>query len=291
MKLVTFTQGGSTRIGVLDGDTIVDLSVANSTLPREMCAFLAAGADALAAAKQAVGGASARVALKEVKLEAPILRPPKILAVGLNYKDHIAETGSKTPEVPMIFNKQSTAVNSPHGDIHLPRASEQLDYEGEFAIVIGRYCRHVPKQRAREVIVGYSIANDVSVRDWQRRVPTFTMGKSWDTHCPLGPCIVTADEVGDPHALDLKTWVNGELRQHSNTSQLLFNCFDLVEHLSTAFTLEPGDIISTGTPGGVAVAMKPPKWLKAGDVVKVAIEKLGEIENRVIAEPENTPRI
>jgi 2-keto-4-pentenoate hydratase/2-oxohepta-3-ene-1,7-dioic acid hydratase in catechol pathway len=291
MKLVTFTQGGSTRIGVLDGNIIVDLSVATPTLPREMCAFLAAGADALAAAKQAGSGASARVALKEVKLEAPILRPPKILAVGLNYKDHIAETGSKTPEVPMIFNKQSTAVNSPNGDIHLPRASEQLDYEGELAVVIGRYCRHVPKQRAREVIVGYSIANDASVRDWQRRVPTFTMGKSWDTHCPLGPCIVTADEVGDPHALDLKTWVNGELRQHSNTSQLLFNCFDLVEHLSTAFTLEPGDIISTGTPGGVAVAMKPPKWLRAGDVVKVAIEKLGEIENRIIAEPENTPRI
>jgi 2-keto-4-pentenoate hydratase/2-oxohepta-3-ene-1,7-dioic acid hydratase in catechol pathway len=291
MKLVTFTHNGSTRIGVFVGDAIVDLSVAAPDLPREMCAFLAAGAPTLDAARQAAGSASARVALKDIRLEAPILRPPKILAVGLNYKDHIAETGNKTPEYPMIFNKQSTAINRPGGDIHLPRASEQLDYEGEFAIVIGRYCRHVPKNRAREVIVGYTIANDVSVRDWQRRVPTFTMGKSWDTHCPLGPCITTADEVGDPHTLDLKTWVNGELRQSSNTSQLLFNCFDLVEHLSTAFTLEPGDIISTGTPGGVAAAMKPPKWLKPGDVVKIAIEKLGEIENRVIAEPENTPRI
>jgi 2-keto-4-pentenoate hydratase/2-oxohepta-3-ene-1,7-dioic acid hydratase in catechol pathway len=291
MKLVTFTQGGSTRIGVLNGDTIVDLSVAAPHLPREMCAFLAAGTEALAAAKQAASSVSARVALRDVRLEAPILRPPKILAVGLNYKDHIAETGNKTPEVPMIFNKQSTAVNRPNGDIHLPRVSEQLDYEGEFAVVIGRYCRHVPKNRAHEVIVGYTIANDVSVRDWQRRVPTFTMGKSWDTHCPLGPCITTADEVGDPHTLDLKTWVNGELRQHSNTSQLLFNCFDLVEHLSTVFTLEPGDIISTGTPGGVAAAMKPPKWLKPGDVVKVAIEKLGELENRVIAEPEGVARI
>jgi 2-keto-4-pentenoate hydratase/2-oxohepta-3-ene-1,7-dioic acid hydratase in catechol pathway len=291
MKLATFTHAGSTRIGVVDGDAIVDLSVAAPALPREMCAFLAAGTEALAAARQAVSTSSARVALKEVKLEAPILRPPKILAVGLNYKDHIAETGNKTPEVPVIFNKQSTAVNSPYGDIHLPRVSEQLDYEGELAVVIGRYCRHVPKSRAPEVIVGYTIANDVSVRDWQRRVPTFTMGKSWDTHCPLGPWITTADEVGDPHALDLKTWVNGELRQHSNTSQLLFNCFDLVEHLSTAFTLEPGDVISTGTPAGVAAAMNPPKWLKPGDVVKIAIEKLGEIENRVIAEPENTPRI
>jgi 2-keto-4-pentenoate hydratase/2-oxohepta-3-ene-1,7-dioic acid hydratase in catechol pathway len=291
MKLATFTQGGSTRIGIVEGDSIVDLSVAAPSLPREMCAFLTAGADALAAARQAAGNSSARMALKEVRLEAPILRPPKILAVGLNYKDHIAETGNKTPEVPMIFNKQSTAVNSPFGEIHLPRASEQLDYEGELGVVIGRYCRHVPKHRAREVIVGYTIVNDVSVRDWQRRVPTFTMGKSWDTHCPLGPWITTADEVGDPHALDLKTLVNGELRQHSNTGQLLFNCFDLVEHLSTVFTLEPGDVISTGTPSGVAAAMKPPKWLKPGDVVKIAIEKLGEIENRVIAEPENTPRI
>jgi 2-keto-4-pentenoate hydratase/2-oxohepta-3-ene-1,7-dioic acid hydratase in catechol pathway len=291
MKLVTFTHGGSTRIGVLEGNSIVDLSVAAPQLPREMCAFLAAGAEAMAAAKAAAASGSARIACADVKLEAPILRPPKILAVGLNYKDHIAETGNKTPEYPMIFNKQSTSVNAPNGDIHLPRASEQLDYEGEFAIVIGRYCRHVPKNRAREVIAGYTIANDVSVRDWQRRVPTFTMGKSWDTHCPLGPCITTADEIPDPHTLDLKTWVNGELRQSSNTSQLLFNAYDLIEHLSTAFTLEPGDVISTGTPGGVAVAMKPPKWLKPGDVVKIAIDKLGEIENRVIAEPENTPRI
>lgn len=291
MKLVTFTQANSTRIGVLDGEAIVDLAAAAPVLPREMCAFLAAGAAALETAKQAVSKTGARVALKDVKLEAPILRPPKILAVGLNYKDHIAETGNKTPEVPMIFNKQSTAVTGPRGDIYLPRESEQLDYEGEFAVVIGRYCRHVPKNRAREVIAGYAIVNDVSVRDWQRRVPTFTMGKSWDTHCPLGPWITTADEVGDPHTLALKTWVNGELRQNSNTSQLLFNAFDLIEHVTTAFTLEPGDVISTGTPGGVAVAMNPPKWLKPGDVVKIAIDKLGEIENRVIAEPEGTVRI
>ncbi len=291
MKLATFTHGGTTRIGVVDGAEVIDLAAVAPQLPREMCAFLAAGADALTTAKQALSSPYGRVALADVRLEAPILRPPKILAVGLNYKDHIAETGNKTPEVPMIFNKQSTSINRSGGDIYLPHVSEQLDYEGEFAVVIGRYCRHVPKNRAREVIAGYTIANDVSVRDWQRRVPTFTMGKSWDTHCPLGPYITTADEVGDPHTLDLKTWVNGELRQSSNTSQLLFNAFDLVEHLTTAFTLEPGDIISTGTPGGVAAAMKPPKWLKPGDVVKIAIDKLGEIENRVIAEPEGTVRI
>ena len=291
MKLVTFTESGSTRIGILDNDAVVDLSAAAPDLPTDMLAFLEAGSSALDTARQAAGNATARLALSDVKLEAPILRPPKILAVGLNYKDHIAETGRDTPEFPMIFNKQSTAVTGPTDVIHLPRVSDKLDYEGELAVVIGRRCRHVPKNRAAEVIVGYTIAHDVSVRDWQRRVPTFTMGKSFDTHCPLGPCIVTADEIGDPHGLELQTWVNGESRQHSNTRELLFDCFTLVEHLSTAFTLEPGDIISTGTPGGVGAAMKPPKFLKAGDVVKISIAKIGTLENQVIAEPEGTPRI
>lgn len=292
MKLATFTQAGATRIGVVDGEAIVDLSAAAPNLPTEMCAFLAAGTDALATARQAVESANAaRLALADVTVEAPILRPPKILAVGLNYRDHIAETGMQTPKYPMIFNKQSTAVTGPDTAIHVPRVSGDVDYEGELAVVIGRFCRHVPKNRAAEVIAGYTIAHDVSVRDWQRRVPTFTMGKSFDTHCPLGPYLVTADEVGDPHALDLKTWVNGEVRQSSNTCQLLFDCFDLVEHLSTVFTLEPGDVISTGTPGGVGFAMKPPKYLKPGDRVKIAIDKLGELENRVVAEPENTVRI
>ena len=292
MKLATFTQADATRIGVVDGEAIVDLSAAAPSLPTEMCAFLAAGIEALATARQAAESANApRLALADVTVEAPILRPPKILAVGLNYRDHIAETGMQTPKYPMIFNKQSTAVTGPDTAIHVPRVSGDVDYEGELAVVIGRFCRHVPKNRAAEVIAGYTIAHDVSVRDWQRRVPTFTMGKSFDTHCPLGPYLVTADEVGDPHALDLKTWVNGEMRQSSNTCQLLFDCFDLVEHLSTAFTLEPGDVISTGTPGGVGFAMKPPKYLKPGDRVKIAIDKLGVLENRVVAEPENTVRI
>lgn len=292
MKLATFTQAGTTRIGVVDGEAIVDLSAAAPDLPTEMCAFLAAGTAALATARQAAEQAgAARLALADVTVEAPILRPPKILAVGLNYRDHIAETGMQTPKYPMIFNKQSTAVTGPDTAIHVPRVSGDVDYEGELAVVIGRFCRHVPKNRAAEVIAGYTIAHDVSVRDWQRRVPTFTMGKSFDTHCPLGPYLVTADEVGDPHALDIETRVNGEVRQSSNTCQLLFDCFDLVEHLSTAFTLEPGDVISTGTPGGVGFAMKPPKYLTPGDRVKIAIDKLGVLENHVVAEPEGTGRI
>ena len=213
------------------------------------------------------------------------MRPPKILAVGLNYADHIAETGMETPEIPMIFNKQSTSIVGPGADVHVPKVSKLLDYEGELAVVIGRRCRHVPKDRARDVIAGYTIANDVSVRDWQMRVRTMTMGKSFDTHCPLGPAIVTGDEF-EPSGHELKTTINGELRQHSNTKELIFDCFDLVEHLSTAFTLEPGDIISTGTPSGVAAAMKPPVWLKAGDAMRVEIEGLGALENPVVDEPD-----
>ena len=282
MKLATFTHSGVTRIGVLDGEQIIDLAAAASELPTEMCAFLAAGESALEAAR---GADSPRIALADVKLEAPLLRPPKILAVGLNYADHVAETGMETPKHPMIFNKQSTSIVGPGADVHVPKVSKLLDYECELVVVIGRRCRHVPKDRAREVIAGYTIANDVSVRDWQMRVPTFTMGKSFDTHCPLGPAIVTGDEF-DPSDHEIKTFINGELRQHSNTKELIFDCFDLVEHLSTAFTLEPGDIISTGTPSGVAVAMKPPVWLKAGDVMRIEIEGLGSLENPVIDEPD-----
>lgn len=291
MKLATFNQAGTTRIGVVDGDQVVDLSAADPDLPTEMVAFLEAGDVALEGARAALAADGNRLSLADVTLESPVLRPPKILAVGLNYADHVAEAGLDTPKFPMIFNKQSTSAHPPYAPFHLPRASSALDYEGELGVVIGKRCRHVPRDRAQEVIAGYTVVNDVSVRDWQLRVPTFTMGKSWDTHCPMGPWIVTADEVGDPHSLDLKTWVNGELRQSSNTKNLIFDCFTLVEHLSTAFTLEPGDVIPMGTPGGVGIAMKPPKLLVVGDIVKISIDGIGEIENAVIDEPADTVRI
>jgi 2-keto-4-pentenoate hydratase/2-oxohepta-3-ene-1,7-dioic acid hydratase in catechol pathway len=293
MKLATFTHHGATRIGVVDADEITDLAAAAPDLPREMVAFLEAGEPALAAARSAATGGP-RIALSEVHLESPILRPPKILAVGMNYGDHAEEAkaaGMEIPKFPTIFNKQSTSAHPPGDPFHLPRVSSALDYEGELGVVIGRRCRHVPKERAEEVIAGYTIVNDVTVRDWQLRTPTFTIGKSFDTHCPMGPWIVTADEFGDPHSHDLKTWVNGELRQSSNTKHLIFDCFVLIEHMSTAFTLEPGDVIPTGTPAGVGIAMKPPQLLKSGDVVRVAIDGIGEIENAVIDEPAETVRI
>jgi len=290
MKLVTFTHGDSPRVGVVVDEQVVDLSQAAPELPTEMTALLAAGPDALARAGEAAASASARLPLADVTLCSPILRPPKILAVGLNYADHVAEAGLETPKHPMIFNKQSTSAHPPYQPFHMPRASTALDYEGELGVVIGKSCRHVPRHRAQDVIAGYTVVNDVSVRDWQLRVPTFTMGKSFDTHCPMGPWIVTTDEIADPHSLELKTWVNGELRQNSNTKNLIFDCFTLIEHLSTAFTLEPGDVIPTGTPGGVGVAMKPPSLLKVGDVVKIAISGIGEIENGVVEEPADTVR-
>jgi 2-keto-4-pentenoate hydratase/2-oxohepta-3-ene-1,7-dioic acid hydratase in catechol pathway len=284
MRLATFTHAGATRIGVVVGDEVVDLAEADPALPRAMEAFLEAGAPARAAAERAAAHA-ARIPLDDVHLEAPVLRPRKILAVGLNYADHVAESGMKAPEFPTIFNKQVTSVTGPYDPIHLPRVSRALDYEGELAFVIGRRARHVPRARAAEVIAGYLVLDDVSVRDWQLRTPTWTMGKSFDTHCPMGPWIVTSDELGDPHSLAIRTWVNGELRQDSNTKQLVHDCFALVEHLSTAFTLEPGDVVSTGTPGGVGMAMKPPRLLGVGDVVRVEIDRIGQIENPVVEEP------
>jgi 2-keto-4-pentenoate hydratase/2-oxohepta-3-ene-1,7-dioic acid hydratase in catechol pathway len=188
----------------------------------------------------------------------------------------------------MFFNKQSTCVIGPGQAIHRPRVSEKLDYEGELGLVVGKHCRHVTRDQARDVIAGYTICNDVSVRDWQMRSHTWTLGKSFDTHGPIGPWIVTADEVGDPHSLDIKTWVNDEQRQSSNTSQLIFDCYYLVEYLSTAMTLEPGDIIATGTSSGVGVKMNPRGYMKPGDIVRIEIEKIGALENPVIEEPDTT---
>jgi 2-keto-4-pentenoate hydratase/2-oxohepta-3-ene-1,7-dioic acid hydratase in catechol pathway len=290
MKLCTFEHAGAARIGVVIDESVVDLAAAAPDLPREMTALLAAGDAALRAASDAAARAVRRLTLDSVRLLAPILRPPKFLAIGLNYADHVAEAGLETPKIPTVFNKQSTCVVGPRDGIHMPRVSSALDYEGELGFVIGRRCRHVPRSRAREVIAGYLVVDDVSVRDWQLRVPTWTMGKSFDTHGPIGPWLTTADEIGDPHALELRTWVNGELRQHSSTKELIFDCDALVEHLSTAFTLEPGDVIATGTPGGVGIAMKPPALLSVGDVVRIEIDGLGALENTVVPEPASEMR-
>lgn len=291
MKLATFTHKGVTRVGIVVNEAIVDVAVENADLPSNMIDVLEGGEPVLAVLRSLEQSGAPSLPLAEVHLEAPVLRPPKFLAIGLNYADHIEETGLERPEFPSFFNKQSTCVIGPHDPIHVPRVSAKLDYEGELGFVIGRRCRHVPRERARDVIAGYLIVNDVTVRDWQARSPTWTLGKSFDTHGPTGPWIVTADEIGDPHALDIETWVNEERRQSTNTRHMIFNCFQQVEVLSTAFTLEPGDIISTGTSSGVGVMMTPRGYVKAGDVVRVTIERIGAIENPVIEEPDDTARL
>lgn len=287
MRLCTFIRDGHPQLGLLEEADIVDLAAAAPDLPREMTALLAAG-DAALHRVRAAAGSRQRIDRAGVTLAPPVLRPPKLLAIGLNYADHVAEAGLERPAVPTVFNKQSTCVAGPRDPIHMPRVSKMLDYEGELGFVIGRRCRHVPREHAHEVIAGYLVVNDVSVRDWQFRVPTWTMGKSFDTHGPIGPWITTPDEVGDPHALRIRTWVGDELRQDSNTKNLIFDCFSIVSHLSAAFTLEPGDVIATGTPGGVGIASKPPRLLQLGDVVRVEIEGLGALENPVVEEPVTT---
>ena len=286
MRLITFRNNNKIGIGSLRGDQVIPFSQSKE-IPDDMLSFLQAGEVTINIAKDLCDNPEEIIALKEVNILSPIPRPPKIIAIGLNYMDHLEEIRAAgrnmdTPEVPMIFNKQSLSANGPYDEIHKPIVSDKLDYEGELTIVIGQNCRHVSKNDAHKVIAGYTIANDVSVRDWQMRVPTFTIGKSFDTHCPFGPAIVTKDEITDPHNLNLRTEVNGEIRQESNTKHLIFNCFELIEHISTAFTLEAGDLILTGTPSGVGVVEN--KFLKASDVVKVTIDTLGYIENKVINE-------
>jgi 2-keto-4-pentenoate hydratase/2-oxohepta-3-ene-1,7-dioic acid hydratase in catechol pathway len=276
---------------VVLGDAVVDLSVAAPDLPRDVVALLTAGPAALERAKTAAASARDRLPLASLRLRPPILRPPKFLGIGLNYADHAAESGQKPPAFPIVFNKQSTCVTGPRDPVHMPRVSSALDYEGELAFVIGRRCRHVARPLAHEVIAGYLVANDVTVRDWQLRTPTMTMGKSFDTHGPLGPWLTTSDEVDDPHGLRLRTWVNGELRQDYSTKHMVFDCYDMVATLSTVCTLEPGDLISAGTSSGAGALMNPRRYLVAGDVVRIEIEKIGWIENRVIDEPADTVRI
>jgi 2-keto-4-pentenoate hydratase/2-oxohepta-3-ene-1,7-dioic acid hydratase in catechol pathway len=284
MRLCRFLREETPRLGLVEGADVADLTGADPELPPEPARALdRVGAERLAE----LGAGAERVPLASLELLSPAT-PRKYLAIALNYADHIAESGMQAPEVPMFFNKQVSCVVGPGADIHRPKVSDKLDYEGELAIVIGRRCRHVAEQDAAGAIAGYTIANDVSVRDWQMRAMTMTIGKSFDTHGPLGPWLVTGDELGDPQALGIRTFVNDERRQDGNTSEMVFGCFQQVSHLSQAFTLEPGDVIATGTPAGVGSSVQPfpSGFMKAGDTVRVEIDGIGELRNSVIEEPD-----
>lgn len=283
MRLTTFTVLGATRIGRVEGakgdEVIVELPASDLRFTN-MIALLTAGPDALRAASAVSGPVWP---LRSVHLLAPVPRPSKILAIGLNYHNHVKESGREPPEHQIWFNKQTTAASGPFDQIELPEQSAFVDYEAELVAVIGRRCRHVPAERAHEVIAGYCLGNDVSVRDWQMRSPTMTMGKSWDTHAPFGPWITTPDEIGDWRDIELRLSLNGGLRQQDRAGGMIFPIEAQIAHLSTAFTLEPGDVIFTGTPAGVGAARDPREFLKAGDRVRVEAEPLGAIENVCVA--------
>jgi 2-keto-4-pentenoate hydratase/2-oxohepta-3-ene-1,7-dioic acid hydratase in catechol pathway len=284
MKLARFDAGFGPRIGAIERNEVIDLSKAGFV---DLLSLIRAGDGGLDRAREAQAAATTRLSLSDVRLLAPIDRPGKYLAIGMNYRKHIdegARLGIAEPKKQMWFNKQTTCITGPYDGIVKPNVSDQIDYEVELGVVIGKPAKHVAGGESQTHVFGYFVANDVSTRDWQFHTSTFTMGKSFDTHGPTGPWIVTADEIADCQALDLKCWVNGELRQSSNTSQMLATVDQQIEYLSTAFTLEPGDLLATGTPEGVGVAMEPPKFLKIGDVVRCEVEGIGAIENAVVAE-------
>jgi 2-keto-4-pentenoate hydratase/2-oxohepta-3-ene-1,7-dioic acid hydratase in catechol pathway len=278
MRLGAIARDGGEWACAIDGDEVVVLSQAG--VEGSVADLLAGGLRGVA---DAIASGEGRIPLDSVRLASP-LRPSKFFGVGLNYADHAAEVGREPTEFPTVFAKMVNCVSGPFDPIVRPAVSEQLDYEGELGIVIGTRCRGVAREDAASVIGGYVITNDVSVRDWQRKTTQWTLGKSFDTHGPIGPWLVTPDEIGDPHDIDFRTLVNGEVRQQSNTCNLIHDCFDLVAAISAACTLEPGDVIASGTPSGVATAMKPPRWLVAGDVVRIEFDRIGAIENHVIDE-------
>lgn len=318
MKLVTFTANRQQRIGALLDSTakggaqrVVDLGAGARWLARrdskpnrlqgisDMTEFLAAGGPALSAARRVLRAVSQELKAggglpaglrslvfdrSKVRLNAPVPKPGKFICVGLNYRDHALEGGHEVPTVPTLFNKFTTSVAGPDDKIVLPKAVKLPDYEGEFAFVIGKKGRNIPKLKALDHVAGFTIVNDVSARDYQKRTSQWMAGKAWDGFGVMGPALVTADEIKNPHNLDIKTTVSGKVMQDSNTKQLIFRIQDLIADISTICTLEPGDIVATGTPSGVGVFAKPQRLLKDGDVVRIEIDGLGALENKCVAE-------
>jgi len=282
MRLVTFRRGGgSPEPGVLRGEEVISLAAAGFP---DLVSVVRGGAEALAQVRSWISQRPDGVPLTSARLMAPISRPPNLICIGLNYRDHAAETNLPIPTVPTVFAKFSTAIIGPGDDIVLPKASSRPDYEAEFAFVIGAGGRRIPASEWRDHVFGYTILNDVSARDYQMATSQWTMGKAFDTFAPMGPYLVTADEIADPHELDISLTLNGEVMQNSNTRNLIFRVPELVAFLSSVFTLEPGDVVSTGTPGGVGFARKPPVYLRPGDEVAIHVQGLGELRNPVVGE-------
>ena len=287
MKLMMFERGMDVRLGLIDADTVIDIAAADPTLPATLMDLVGAGAWAQEKARgvSARAPASARLSLAGLKPALPIARPPKFICVGLNYLEHAKEGGHAPPAYPSFFPRWSTSLVAAGAPVVRPKASIQLDYECELAIVIGKGGRRIPEASALEHVFGYTIFNDVSVRDFQRKTSQWTPGKNFDGTGPLGPVVVTADDLPAGAAgLSIVTRVNGQTMQSSNTSDMIFSTARIIAVLSEFMTLEAGDLIATGTPSGVAHARKPPAWMKAGDTVEVEIEKIGILRNPIVDE-------
>ena len=284
MKLATYKAADAPELGVVTGDRIVSLTRAAPRLAHDMLDLIARWPSLEREVRALADAGAESLPLADVRLQAPIRRPGKIMAIGLNYADHIAESGMAKPDNQVWFSKAVTAANGPFDPVQISKTAKTLDYEAEMVVVIGKGGRHIARADAPAAVFGYCVGDDASERTWQLRTQQWVLGKSFDTHAPFGPWITTTDEVSDPHALCIRGLVNGELRQASNTRHLVFNVWDQIEHLSQAMTLEPGDLIYTGTPGGVGMAMKPPQYLRAGDRVRVEIDGLGAIENPIVDE-------
>jgi len=287
MKLMMFQKGSGVALGLVEGKSVIDLSATDASLPRDLKSLIASGPSALAAAKAAAAKApaSAKLALDGVKAALPIDPPGKIICVGLNYALHAKEGGHAMPTYPSFFLRVPTSLVAAGAPVIRPKVSNQLDYECELTIVIGKKGRNIPEAKALDYVFGYTLFNDVSVRDFQRKTSQWTPGKNFDGTGPLGPWVVTADELPPGAAgLRIMTRVNGETMQDSNTSDLIFSTAKTIALLSEFMTIEPGDVIATGTPSGVAHARKPPAWMKAGDKVEVEVEKIGVLANPIVDE-------
>jgi acylpyruvate hydrolase len=290
MKLVTFVHNGQTRLGALlatqDGERVFDLQRLEPRLPADMIAFLEAGPAARSLAEAALAAAAPQqgLALSAVTLKSPIPRPGKIICIGQNYLAHAHESSASAPPFPIIFAKFANSVIGPGEPIVVPAAVQKPDYEGELAVVIGRRGRNIAEAEALDYVAGYMPLNDVSARDWQGRTSQWVIGKTPDTFCPMGPALVTADEIPDVQNLALRTVICGEVLQEGHTSLMIFSVAHLIADMSCVMTLEPGDVIATGTPAGIGAARVPPRWLRAGDVVRIEIEGVGVLENPVVLE-------
>lgn len=290
MRVVTFVYAGKTRLGAVQstpgGQQVFDLNALDARLPADMLGFLEAGSAAHELAKQALSSASPAQGLDytAVTLKAPIPRPGKILCIGQNYLAHAAEANAGASPYPIIFSKQANAVIGPGEPIVVPVETSEPDYEGELAVVIGKRARRVSEAQALDYVAGYMPLNDVSARDWQGRTSQWLMGKTFDTFAPMGPALVTADEIADVQDLVVRTVIGGEVLQEASTSLMIFSVANLIAYITQVVTLEPGDVIATGTPAGIGAARKPPRWLCDGDIVRVEIERVGVLENPVVVQ-------